>query len=441
MKVLIIIDLISRELLGFINLKKKLEEKNYQVFFCNRYNFTESYNYILPKIVIAPQLYKTPGIEKIKNKSYLIYLRSESFASNVKFCLIDYLIQEKEIKPDAIFYWGKKDWAYFKKNLENYKLVEHCITGHPMNDVWNYYRKKYKKKLRKKTPKVGICSTLKSVTSGVDNYNPFKLIYDIENNRDYNNKSRFYDKKHGPEYFIAYEFNFISLIIQICKKIKFISIRPAPYEKVEHYSFLKNKYNVEIDQSSNYLDWLIKNDIILAYKSSVQITAYILGINVINLKGCMNSKILSGLNKETLSFKFDKYFDQPQNLNNLIKLIKKKQFKKNQKIENFIKNTYSFCFSSTFSSSNEIVFFLEKKRSTLEKLKPELIKNNNFSSNLILSLFLIFLPRKIIIFLKDLKILLRNLLFEKYINRQTYAFYNLDQIRRVKNKSKQIYNY
>ena len=186
---------------------------------------------------------------------------------------------------------------------------------------------------------------------------------------------------------------------------------------------------------------MIKNDIILAYKSSVQITAYILGINVINLKGCMNSKILSGLNKETLSFKFDKYFDQPQNLNNLIKLIKKKQFKKNQKIENFIKNTYSFCFSRTFSSSNEIVFFLEKKRSTLEKLKPELIKNNNFSSNLILSLFPIFLPRKIIIFLKDLKILLRNLLFEKYINRQTYAFYNLDQIRRVKNKSKQIYNY
>ena len=61
MKVLIIIDLISRELLGFLNLKKKLEEKNYKVFFCNRYNFTESYNCILPKIVIAPQLYKTPG--------------------------------------------------------------------------------------------------------------------------------------------------------------------------------------------------------------------------------------------------------------------------------------------------------------------------------------------------------------------------------------------
>lgn len=441
MKVLIIIDLINRELLGFINLKKKLEKKNYKIFFCNRYNFTETYNYLLPKIVIAPQLYKTPGIEKIKNKSYLIYLRSESFAGNIKFCLIDYLIQEKTIKPDAIFYWGKIDYNYFKKKLKNYRVLEHYITGHPMNDVWNIYRKKYKKKLKKNLPKVGICSTLKSVTSGFENYNPFKLTHDIENNTDYKNNSRFFDKKKGPEYYIAYEFNFISLINKLCKKVKYISIRPSPHEKIKYYNFLKDKYNIKIDRSSNYLDWLIKNDIILAYKSSVQITAYIIGINVINLEGCMNNKILSGLNKETLSFKFDKYFNQPQNLNELIKSIKKNKFKRNREIENFIKNTYSFSFNKKFSSSDKITLFLENRRSIIEKLKPKLIKKNNFSNNLILNLLLFFFPKKIIIYLKDLKILVSNLLFERYINTQTYAFYNQYRIQKVKEKFKQIYNY
>ena len=310
-----------------------------------------------------------------------------------------------------------------------------------MNDLWNFYRKRNKKNLKKKSPKVGICSTLKSVTSGFEDYNPFKLIFDMENNKDYNNKSRFFDEKYGPEYFIAYEFNFISLIIKICKKIKFISIRPALYEKKKYYNFLKNKYDIEIDQSSDYLEWLTQNDIILAYKSSVQITAYILGIYVINLERCMNNKILSGLNKETLTFKFDKYFEQPQNLNELIKLVKKNRFKKNRTIENFIEGTYSFSFSEQFSSSNEITSFLENKRSIIENLKPELIKKNTFSSNLVLTLFLFFFPRRIIIFLKDLKILLRNLLFESYLNRETYAFYNLDQIQKVKRKSKQIYNY
>lgn len=402
-------------------------------FFCNRYNFIESYNYFLPQVVIAPQLYKIPGLKRIKNKSYLIYLRSESFASNVKFCYEDYLIQKKEIVPNAIFYWGKVDYLHFKKKMKKDNKVVHYISGHPMNDIWYKY-----KDAKKKGNKIGICSTLKTVTTGVGSNNPFKIIDEMVENKDFENASRYYNKNAGPEFYLAYENSFISIVLNLCKNLKNLSIRPAPYEDMKYYDFIEKKFKVEIDKSSNYLDWLIQNNTIIAFKSSVQITAYVLGINVINLEKIINPKILSGLNKHTLSFVFDKYFYQPKNLKELMSKIKSISFKRNKKIDKFILDTYSINLNKRFVSCDSIISFLKKKNRELIKFKPSKLKYEKL--RVYDHLIYLILPKYLLIYYKDLRILIRNIVIHSFYNSQTYAFYNFKKIFEVKKKLKKIYN-
>ena len=64
--ILIIVDSIDRELLGFLKLKRELEIKNYRVEFCNKQNFKSSFNYYKPKVIFCGQIWKTPGLSESK---------------------------------------------------------------------------------------------------------------------------------------------------------------------------------------------------------------------------------------------------------------------------------------------------------------------------------------------------------------------------------------
>ena len=55
-------------------------------------------------------------------------------------------------------------------------------------------------------------------------------------------------------------------------------------------------------------------------------------------------------------------------------------------------------------------------------------------------LIYLILPKYLLIYYQDLKILIRNLVINSFYNSQTYAFYNFKKIVEVKKKLKKIYN-
>lgn len=434
LKILIIIETIDRELLGFLLLKKKLENNKINVYFCNRHNFLVKYNYILPQVVIVPQLFKIEGLKSVKDKSYIIYLRAESHAGNHLFSLADYKVGKKILQPNAIFCWGDIDYEIFKKFLGLKTKIKIYKSGHPSIDIWH----KYSNINKKKNNTVGVCSTIRMVMSSTGSRNPIELIINVKNNKDWFGKNIFIKKNHGAEFFIGYEYSFLNFIVDFCNKYKKkISIRPSLNEDLNLYNFLKKNSKIEIDNQSNVLDWLLKHKTILCYKSSVGLTAYILGLNVINIKNFFNHKLLEGMNQDSYNFSFDNFFNKPKNYYELINLIKSK-FKKNKKIEAMIEKTYSYNFKKYKYSSQNILDFLINNIEVIEKIQPAPVKFSKFTNNKIINLLYKIVPYNVKIFLIDTKIVLKNYIAYGVFNRQLYSTYNNLRISKIKKNFKKI---
>jgi surface carbohydrate biosynthesis protein len=421
-KIIIVIDSLARELLPFLKLKNELEKKNFKIYFCNKYNFKYLYNFIKPEIIIVGQLFKTPGLREAQKFSHIYYLRAESLSG-----LMDQLVAlykgTSEVEPDFFCCWGLKEFNFIKKKIKNVNFI---LSGHPINEI------NFKSFKRKKNKIIGIATTLRNITS-ISNYNLISSLINLKKNKDFMNRNPFLKKNTDVSYLYAYEINFLSKLIEILYKFKDkckIIIRPHPLENIKIYQSLKKlSKNIEIDNSINFETYLNKINILMSYKSSLQIYAYKNKIKVINLEKFLNKDNLSKLESKTMNMPFDKFFVKPTNYDVLLSEIKR-PFKKIKKCDEFISN-----------------FFYSKERCSdiLSQSFNNLINKNK--GNIKINLYPLKLTKIIIFFtplflrhhMRDILRYLNHFFFknDEEIN-HTYSLVNSFKIKKIINISKNI---
>lgn len=418
-KIIIIIDSYARELLGFLKLKNELEKKKFKIYFCNKYNFIYLYNFIKPEIVITGQLFKTAGLREAKKFSHIYYLRAESF-SGLMDQLVDSYEGISEIKPDFFCCWGLKEFNFLKKKIKNVNLI---LSGHPTNEI-NLKRKKNKI--------IGIATTLRHITS-ISHNDIINDLINLKKNKDFMKRNPFVKMNKDISYLYGYEINFLSKLIDILDKLKDkykIIIRPHPLESIKIYqSLTKLSKNIEIDNSINFETYLKKINVLLSYKSSLQIYAYKNKIKVINLEKFLIKDNLSKLETKVMNMPFDQFFVKPKNYNFLLSEIKR-PFKKIKRCEEFISNFFYFKERSSNILSQSFNNLIIKNKGD--------IKINLYPLNFT-KIIIFFTPFFLRHHMVDILRYLKNLFLKRdeEIN-HTYSFINSFKIKKIINISKNI---
>lgn len=417
-RILIIIDSIDRELLGFLKLKKDFENHNYNVELCNKQNFLCFFNYFKPKIVIAGQIWKTPGLNECKKSAKIFFLRAESCSG-----LLDYINtiykSISEVTPDYFCCWGPRELNFLKKKIRNTKLI---LTGHPVNEI-------IKKKEKRKKIRIGIATTVRNITS-ISRKN---ILYDLnalKKNKEYKNTNPFVEKTYDISALYGYEINFLSKLLDITKELKKnyeVIIRHHPSEDREIYSYFE-KEKIFIDNSLSFNEFCSKIDVMLSYKSTIQIYAYNNKVKVINLERFLDKDNLKKLNSNVIDMPFDKYFPQPKNINDLKKEIKK-PFRKIKAVDKFLKDIFNINQNKKCSEAllNEI------KKINFDNIKFKKIKEKKFSNYFFLNLIYKLTPPSLKFYLVDLSRYLKWIFFKKEKEIFfTYSFINYSKINRLK---------
>lgn len=417
-KILTIIDSIDRELLGYLKLKRELELKNYKVEFCNKQNFKSSFNYHKPKVIIAGQIWKTPGLLQSKKSSKIFFLRAESCSG-----LLDYINEIyksiAKVIPDYFCCWGPQELKFLKKKINNTKLI---LTGHPVNEL-------VKKKKKKKRIIVGIATTIRQITS-ISRQN---IIYDLDalkKNKEYKNSNPFVNIDSDISALYGYEINFLSKLLDIVNDLKKkykIVIRPHPLEDHKIYNYFE-KENIEIDKSISYNEFCSKIDVLLCYKSSIQIYAYNQKVKVINLEKFLDKDNLKKLNANVINMPFDKFFPQPKNLIELRNEINR-PFKKILAADYFLKNIFNV---NQDKKSSDLILN-ELKNIDFEKIKFKKIKDEKISNFFVINFIYKLTPSFLKFHFIDLKRYLKYIFFHKENEIfYTYSFINRSKINKIK---------
>jgi len=425
-KILIIIDNLNRELLGFLKLKEDLEKKNYKIKFANKVNFIPYFNFYKPQIVLAGQLWKTPGLKECKKNCKLFYLRAESCSGLINYIKVTY-DDLSEVIPHYFCCWGPKEYNYLKKKIKNTKVI---LTGYPLNEI--IPRKKNKVKV------IGFATTLRNITT-VSRRNIISDLKSLKNNKEWKNNNPFVLPKYDVSALYAYEINFLSKMIEIINKLKKkhkILIRIHPFEDKEIYKNLIEK-NVELDTSKTFFEYCNKIDVLLAYKSSIQMYAYQNKIKVINLENILEKDFLKKLNPEVINMPFDKYFKRPKNLNMLLKEIKE-PFKQIKNCESFLKNYFNYTVEKKkITCADQLI--KEFENINFNKVKFNRIKNHKFSKNFLIQGIYLLLPGRLKYHYVDLIRLLKWILIKRDIEVLfTYTFFNYFKIKELKKIFKNI---
>lgn len=425
-KILIIIDNLNRELLGFLKLKEDLEKKNYKIKFANKDNFIPYFNFYKPQIVLAGQLWKTPGLKECKKNCKLFYLRAESCSGLINYVKVTYE-DLSEIIPHYFCCWGPKEYNFLKKRIKNSKVI---LTGYPLNEI--VPRKKNKFKV------IGFATTLRNITT-ISRRNIISDLKALKNNKDWKNNNAFVLPKYDVSALYAYEINFLSKMIEIINQLKRkhkILIRIHPFEDKEIYKHLIDK-NVELDTSKTFFEYCQKINVLLAYKSSIQMYAYQNKVKVINLENMLEKDFLKKLNHEVIDMPFDKYFKRPKNLSMLLKEIKE-PFKQIKNCDDFLKNYFNYPLINKKNACGENLI-KEFKKTNFDKLKFNPIKNHKVSKNFLVQIIYVFLPKSLKHHYVDLVRGLKWILFKK--DREvlfTYTFFNYFKIKELKKIFKNI---
>ena len=416
--ILIIIDSIDRELLGFLKLKKELEIKNYRVEFCNKQNFKSSFNYYKPKVIFCGQIWKTPGLLQSKKGSKIFFLRAESCSG-----LLDYINEIyktiSEVIPDYFCCWGPQELKFLRKKIRNTKLI---LTGHPVNEL-------VKKKKKKKKIIIGIATTVRQITS-ISRQN---ILYDLnalKQNKEYKNSNPFVNIGSDISALYGYEINFLSKLLDIVNNLKKkyeIVLRHHPLEDGKIYNYFKRE-NIEIDKSIFFNEFCSKIDVLLCYKSSIQIYAYNQKVKVINLEKFLDKDNLRKLNANVINMPFDKFFPQPKNLIELRNEINR-PFKKILAADYFLKNIFNI---NNDKKSSDLILN-ELKNIDFEKIKFKKIKDEKISNFFVINFIYKLTPSFLKFHFIDVKRYLQYIFFhkEKEIF-YTYSFINRSKINKMK---------
>jgi len=365
-RVLIVIDNAKREQLGAFLLQTELEKIGAKVKLTSRYVIAEAFNSFKPHFVVLPKIHKIQSLEEISKRAYIGLLSAESYSGSQVCTVMSHATFQQEVDlVDLRFCWGAfdRDLLISEKIIKPSKVV---ITGHPMTDFWYISETKVSARSKKR---IGIASTLKVLANAVNQRNMIELIDGIENNRDAQGCSNYFDAPNHSECWFAFEVAFIRLMINIADYFTDyeISIRPHPLERPEDYMCLtKTRVNLEIDTASTLVEWLDSIDVMLSFISSSQIDAFARGKRVISLRGLFPEEIIKNLPKG-LMLTIDNLFEEPKTLSELESVLKEQSVSKIEETNSYLKAVYDFPSTSrpSVKIAESIVNFLSVRPSKI----------------------------------------------------------------------------
>lgn len=331
-KILIVIDSHNREYLPSLYLKHALEGESLECKITSKYSLGISYNNFKPDFVIIPKIHKIPHLSEIKKSSKVILMTAESF-TGMKESIVSYTKLWETQNIDFCFSWGTFDKAVYEE-IKLFPNVPTFVTGNPIIEPWYLNKKKEGGK-----KKIGITTSLRSMTHLAASQNPIEQIISMEDN----GASGFFDPPNHAESWIAFEAAWLRIIYDLMKEFKSyeISIRPHPLEKKEYYQKFKDiNPNVTISEHATINEWLDDVDFLLSFLSTSQLDAHVRGIKVISIKNLFPKSIIEGI-PASLSAIFANFFPEPKDLNEVKSLIDSYVIK-SSKIDTFLLDTFNY---------------------------------------------------------------------------------------------------
>ena len=341
-RILYIVDNAAREQLAAYLVKRELEKRGCEVHLASRYVISTALNVFRPHLVVLPKIHKVPELKDISEQAYVALLSAESFTGSAQSAILSYKgLEANNALVDLRYCWGEfdRDILASERLFPNEKLI---VTGHPMTDGWHLPIGKPVS--GQKRPIIGIASTIKILANAFGERNLVSLIDNIENNRDANGLSIYFDPPNHAEWWIAFEAAYIRLMVNIADSFPDheIHIRPHPTERAADYHALtKTRKNIRVSEGENIVEWLENIDILLSYISTAQIDAMVRGKNVISLKGLFPTWLIERV-PSRLRLKIDDMFPAPGSIEELRQLLDGVGAAELPEARTFIKQVFNF---------------------------------------------------------------------------------------------------
>ncbi len=333
-KILIRLVVVRRDYSTYGLLKSCLEAIGCKVLIVSSNNFTLALKLWRPDAVIVHTLTSGKIANDILPSVKKFFLDVEGFRvqnlSHAKF----FLEQKNYMKYFSyFFFWGQRIIGEFQKFAPNLDRSKIKIIGNPKLDLARYLKKNLKKKTQKSMT-IGIATRFHAL----NNHRARPLIFSIANNPD---KYKYTDTQIKS--FLA----LMDVMKAIIKETKFkISIRVHPFEAIQGYEDnlkrwfgQKNLHRFHIDESLDFSEWVINQDVVITPTSTALSECYLLNKPVINIDKI--AKVVE-YNKSR-----DKVVDDwfngaylPPTVTELIKMLKKKKLavKKCKAVDEMLKN-------------------------------------------------------------------------------------------------------
>jgi len=335
--ILIIIDNPYREFLNLNLLKKLFSNKNLSTRIVSKHLYEDAIIKYKPQAVITPRL--TQGFKKIfdlSNKfNFKIYLLPCEHGGGEKQRIISFLVgyeNKDNYNLDNFKHYKniKKIFAPSEK-YKNYCIEsglfledQIIITGTISSDFWF---KKISNSINNENRNIsiGIASSFKSTFFGI-HFNSFLdgLLF----TKDLADQNRFKDSTEKNIFFHSFEvLSFLNLlkIIDENPDIKF-SWRLHPQENIKGAKYLAKKIkNLEINRDIIPYQWIKNQSLIMVNTSTMIYDSYFLKTPVISLIDLIPNNVKDNLEETKKPLKSN-HIHNPNSINDVIEIIKKKNF-------------------------------------------------------------------------------------------------------------------
>ena len=345
--ILLICDHKKRELESLKKLKFQLNKKNINVEIINKHCVIKAYNYYKPRIITFPHCngFLAETIDKLGDRVIKILIPTEHCAFVEKFIEIQYFgIKKDKVKnriKNVDYIFSQSDFTknyLIKKKLDRKKII---TSGHLYYDHWNAFKKR-----NSKINNIGIALTNEYILRRKKDTNYLKNLYDV-------NDSVNFSKNNWRLLQMNYDHFYFCLLFDLIKKLKNtfnVSIRTHIVDVESNFDFLKDK-NVEISKNISSENWIKKQDLIISTTSFINVDSYIYGKPHITLKNMIPKAFLFEAYK---SFNYREFPEinsyAPSDIDKLIKSLDNIKFKKNAKLDFFLKKFFSYPYSKRPSS-------------------------------------------------------------------------------------------
>ena len=391
--ILIIIDNRYRELLNLKLLKKVFSKKNLNSRIISKHLYEDAIIKYKPQVVIVPRI--THGFKKIfdlsKKFNFKIYLLPCEHGAGERQRIISFLVgYENKDNYNLDNFKFYKDIKKIFVPSEKYK--RHCIesglfledqiivTGTISSDFWfekisNFITNE------NKNISIGIASSFKSSFFSL-HFNSFLdgLLF----TKNFADQNRFKNSTEKTVFFHSFEvLSFLNLlkIIDENPDIKF-SWRLHPQENIKGAQYFAKKIkNLEINRDVIPYQWIKNQSLIMVNTSTMIYDSYFLKTPVISLIDLIPNNVKDNLEETRKPLKSNHIYS-PNSVNDVIEIIRKKNF------ENSIKTNNEEILKESFDNFN-----FPRKNFSVVTICNEIsdnikIQKKGFFSKIILNFFI-----------------------------------------------------